>query len=61
LQFAELTTFTNIQTITYKPNPRSNHLYKYENNLQTTIKEPTTFGYEERKCRPFTITFLVTP
>jgi hypothetical protein len=46
---------------TYKPNPRANHLYKYENNLQTTIEEPTTFGYEERKCKPLTITFSITP
>jgi hypothetical protein len=56
LQFAKLTTSANIQR-TYKPNPKANHLYKYENNLQITID----FQYEELKCRPFTITFLVTP
>ncbi len=61
MQFAKFTTSANIQTTTYKPNPGANHLYKYENNLQTTIKEPTTFKYEERKCKTFIITFSITP
>jgi hypothetical protein len=33
IAICRVTTSTNIQ-ITYKLNPRANHLYKYENNLQ---------------------------